>query len=92
MIHEATFLRIDESVIDHDRANKHSTIEGVLKMVKETNVQQLILGHFSSRYSVEEIDAEIRRLVHYFGIKIPVFSIPPGVCVRNVLSQTPIVY
>ena len=46
LIHEATFLRIDESVIDHDRANKHSTLEGVLKMVKDTNIQQLILGQF----------------------------------------------
>lgn len=86
LIHEATFLRIDESVIDHERANKHSTLEGVLKMVKETNVQQLILGHFSSRYSIEEIDSEIKRLVNYYGIKIPVYRIPPGVCVRDVLG------
>jgi len=88
LIHEATFLRIDESVIDHERANKHSTLEGVLQMVKDTNVQQLILGHFSTRYSIEEIDSEIRRLVDYFGIRIPVYRIPPGVCVRNVLGSS----
>lgn len=90
LIHEATFLRIDESVIDHERANKHSTLEGVLKMVKETNVQKLILGHFSSRYSTEEIDKEIKRLVDFYGIKIPIYRIPPGVCVRDILSQRPI--
>ena len=90
LIHEATFLRIDESVLDKERANKHSTLEGVLKMVKNTNVQQLILGHFSSRYHTDEIDAEIRRLVTYFGIKIPVFRIPPGSCMRNILGQPPI--
>lgn len=89
LIHEATFLRIDESVIDHERANKHSTLEGVLKMVKHTKVQQLILGHFSSRYSIEEIDVEIERLVKYYGIKIPVYRIPPGVCVRDILSINP---
>lgn len=88
LIHEATFLRIDESVIDHERANKHSTLEGVLKMVKNTNVQQLILGHFSSRYSTAEIDSEIKRLVDYYGIKIPVYRIPPGECVRDVLGET----
>ncbi len=87
LIHEATFLRIDESVIDHERANKHSTLEGVLKMVKDTNVQKLILGHFSSRYSIEEIDSEIKRLVAFYGIEIPVFWIPPGVCVRDILES-----
>jgi len=90
LIHEATFLRIDETVLDHERANKHSTLEGVLKMVKETNVQQLILGHFSSRYSTAEIDLEIKRLVKYYGIKIPVFRIPPGVCARDILAGQPI--
>ena len=90
LIHEATFLKIDETIIDHERANKHSTLEGVLKMVKETNVQQLILGHFSSRYSIEEIDAEIKRLVNYYGIKIPVFRIPPGRCVWDILAKEPI--
>ena len=89
LIHEATFLRIDESVTDHERANKHSTLEGVLQMVKDTNVQQLILGHFSTRYSIEEIDSEIRRLVDYFGITIPVYRIPPGVCVWDVLNSKP---
>lgn len=87
LIHEATFLRIDESVIDHERANKHSTLEGVLKMVKDTNVQQLILGHFSSRYSTAEIDSEIKKLVNYFGIKIPVYRIPPGSCIRDILEE-----
>ena len=77
-------------MIDHDRANKHSTLEGVLRMVKDTNVQQLILGHFSSRYSIEEIDAEIQRLVQYYGIKIPVYRIPPRECVRDILAQSPI--
>lgn len=91
LLHEATFLRIDESVIDHERANKHSTLEGVLRMVKDTNVQQLILGHFSSRYSIEEIDAEILRLVNYFGLKIPVYRIPPGGCVRDILGGNPVV-
>lgn len=90
LIHEATFLKIDETVLDHEKANKHSTLEGVLKMVKETNVQQLILGHFSSRYSTAEIDAEIKRLVSYYDIKIPVYRIPPGVCVRDILSVQPI--
>ncbi|MEM6316316.1 MAG: MBL fold metallo-hydrolase [Bacteroidota bacterium] len=90
LIHEATFLRIDETVIDKDRANKHSTLEGVLRMVKETKVQRLVLGHFSCRYSIEEIDAEIRCLVKSLGITIPVYRVPPGVCVRDIISIPPI--
>ena len=36
--------------------NKHSQLEEVIKMVAEINVEKLILSHFSTRYSAEEID------------------------------------
>ena len=53
LIHEATFL--DDSVKHKPSANKHSNLEDVMKMVSSINIEQLILNHFSSRYSEEEI-------------------------------------
>ena len=90
LLHEATFLRIDETVMDHERAHRHSTLEGVLRMVRETDVKHLVLGHFSVRYSLEEIDTEIRRLAKLYRLTIPVYRIPPGTCVRDILRTLPV--
>ena len=90
LIHEATFLEIDEQLLDKEKANKHSTLPEVLAMVAESNVRRLILGHFSSRYDSAEIDKAIRKWIRHFQIQIPVFRILPGKCVRNVLGRNPI--
>ena len=88
LIHEATFL---ESISDGSlHGNRHSALPDVLKMVADSNIQTLILGHFSSRYPKEEIDAAILKGVQTYGIKIPVFRILPGEISRDILRQQPL--
>lgn len=85
LIHEATFLSKSELKI-HNNKNKHSSLEEVMKMISEINVEKLILGHFSSRYDQEVIDQEIRRFIKEYQIKIPVYRIPIGKYARNILD------
>ncbi len=87
LIHEATFLQDDDSILDKDRMNKHSFLEDVIKMVADSNIEQLILGHFSSRYSDEEIDLAIKTHCKNYGIKIPVYRLLPGKTHRNILES-----
>ncbi len=90
LIHESTFLKeVNDSKIQSGR-NKHSTLEEVMKMVKEIEVKTLILNHFSSRYAKEEIDDAVLKLVKELGIQIPVYLIYPGEIRRDVLNSKPI--
>lgn len=89
LIHEATFLGADEDNVN-TRHNKHSRLDEVLKMVSEINIGKLILGHFSSRYNPEQIDAKINTLCKDFNIQIPVYRVLPGQIHRNILSEDPI--
>ncbi len=90
LIHEATFLGGDEDTTIKTHGNKHSQLNEVLKAVSQTSIKQLILGHFSSRYSKEQIDAEIKKLCKLYGVKIPVFRVLPGVAVKDILKTEPI--
>ncbi|MDA0813493.1 MAG: MBL fold metallo-hydrolase [Verrucomicrobia bacterium] len=56
LIHEATFLTAAEIDPDDPKRNKHSSLDQVMKMVAGSKIKKLILGHFSSRYSNEQID------------------------------------
>jgi ribonuclease Z len=86
LIHEATFL---SNEMDSDR-NKHSTLEEVIEMVSGIKIEKLILGHFSSRYSAEQIDESIRQLCDKYAINIPVFRLLPGEVSHDILNGTPI--
>lgn len=90
LIHEATFLGRQEHSSLNARGNKHSNIEEVLEMVAGLNIEKLVLGHFSSRYSKEEIDNKIRSLCKTLNIKIPVFRILPGETGKDILHSEPI--
>ena len=59
-------------------------------MVKEINVEQLILNHFSSRYSNEEIVGVVRKKIKEIGVKIPVRLVFPGEIHKDILSQEPV--
>lgn len=56
LIHEATFLERNEEIKQYTYKNLHSRLDDVLEMVSRTNVETLVLGHFSSRYAAEQID------------------------------------
>ncbi|MEL6657975.1 MAG: RNAse Z [Bacteroidota bacterium] len=85
LIHEATFLTNDPSL--NNKRNKHSTLPVVMQMVAKSKVQQLILSHFSSRYSQEEIDGAIRKNCDLYNIQIPVYRVLPGLTYVDVLMQ-----
>lgn len=88
LIHEATFLRDEEAI--HPHGNKHSYLEDVMEMVSGSNIQQLILGHFSSRYDPEQIDNRIRELCNKYAINIPVFRVLPGEVSNDILNGQPL--
>jgi ribonuclease Z len=90
LIHEATFLEPQEKDSAEAQRNKHSTLPEVLQMVAQLKIGKLILGHFSSRYSSEEIDTAIRKLCKELHIKIPVFRVLPGQVTRDILNEQPI--
>ncbi|GAB3557546.1 MBL fold metallo-hydrolase [Spirosoma fluminis] len=90
LIHEATFLTDEEfATLDANR-NRHSTLEAVLRAVADLRIDTLILGHFSSRYSSEEIDAAIKRFCRHFQIRIPVYRLLPGQTQWDILRSDPI--
>jgi ribonuclease Z len=90
LIHEATFLGGSEDTKIETHGNRHSLLEDVIKMVSEIKVNKLVLSHFSSRYSAEQIDRRILELCKTYGIKIPVFRVLPGQIHRDILSGNPI--
>jgi ribonuclease Z len=90
LIHEATFLTKSEYEKGPARGNKHSTLEEVMEMVGAINIGKLILGHFSSRYTCEQIDREIKRLCEKHAINIPVFRVLPGETARDILRGLPL--
>lgn len=85
LIHEATFLGINEDSNIQTHGNRHSKLEDVIKSVSEIKVEALILGHFSSRYSAEQIDSAIVEFCEKYQVQIPVYRILPGQVVRNIL-------
>ncbi|SDF07552.1 MBL fold metallo-hydrolase [Chitinophaga filiformis] len=90
LIHEATFLEKEEEIKVYAHKNKHSRLDEVIEMVSGSNIEKLILGHFSSRYNAEQIDSAIRQLCERYTLNIPVFRILPGETVVDVLAGTPV--
>ena len=92
LIHESTFLQDRENNIvkSPKERNKHSKLNEVLEMVSNITIDQLILHHFSSRYSKEEIDANVIKLCKHYNIKVPVHVIYPGEIHRDILNKQPL--
>lgn len=86
LIHEATFLGLEEDKNIQTLRIKHSNLEEVIKSVSEINIGRLILGHFSSRYSKEQIDNSIKVLCEKYKIKIPVYRLLPGQVTKDIFS------
>ncbi len=85
LIHEATFLTKEELETGNDK-NKHSSLEEVMEMAANIKIDTLILGHFSSRYDMNDIDNNIRAYIKHYNIKIPVYRIPIGKTQRDILN------
>lgn len=85
LIHEATFLKASETNTKSNK-NKHSSLEDVMKMIADIHIEKAILGHFSSRYDQKDIDNEIKRLIKYYNIKVPIYRVPIGHCIKDILN------
>ncbi len=86
LIHEATFLEAPEK---KRRGSVHSVLEEVIAMVAQSQVQQLILGHFSTRYHQEQIIKAVQQHCQHYQLEIPVFCVLPGAVVQDILNTEP---
>ncbi|HUP13930.1 MAG TPA: MBL fold metallo-hydrolase, partial [Niastella sp.] len=89
LIHEATFMHEEDNQI-FAHGNKHSYLEEVMEMVSRSNVEHLILGHFSARYSTEQIDRRILELCNRYAVNIPVYRVLPGEVSSDILKSQPV--
>jgi ribonuclease Z len=89
LIHEATFIDRNDAVSTKSR-NLHSILEDVLQMAAEASPGQLILHHFSTRYSAETVKAEIARRASDLKIAFPIYAILTGEVVFDLLSRPPV--
>ena len=90
LIHESTFISGENDARIEAKGNQHSRLDEVMKMVSEITVQRLVLTHFSSRYSREEIYSEVTRLIKEYKVSIPVHIIYPGEIKRDLLRTEPV--
>lgn len=91
LIHEATFLDGGGKRRHNTRGNLHSNLDDVMAMAAEMNIETLILGHFSSRYTHQQIDDKIKSLARDLRLKIPVYRLLPGVIYKDILGGGQIV-
>jgi len=89
LIHEATFLK-EADAGNRAGRHSHSYLDEVLRMASEAKPQQLILNHFSSRYTPEEIVVAIRREASARQLPFSVFAILPGEIARDILAMPPV--
>lgn len=86
LIHEATFLE-EADAGDRTGRHQHSILGDVLAMAAEARPQQLILNHFSSRYTQHEIEAAIQTKAKDLNLGFPVFAIMPREIGRDILGR-----
>jgi ribonuclease Z len=86
LIHEATFLNKE----DRSRNNGHSTLEALLEMIRDTDVEQLIIGHFSSRYKAPEILKAVEKFCIQYKVQIPIYAVLPGQTYFDILAGDPV--
>jgi ribonuclease Z len=89
LIHEATFLR-DGEVEEGWPGHEHSTLEQTLAMARDAAPERLILHHISSRYRMGEVVAEVQRFASELKIDFPIWAIPPGETVEDLLNRRPV--
>ena len=88
LIHEATFLTEEEIDPSNPHRNKHSSLDQVFRMVAESNIKRLVLGHFSSRYDHDDIDRAIEKNRTDYGVTIPVYRLLPGETVKDLFRES----
>jgi ribonuclease Z len=89
LIHEATFLRRDE-VEEGWPGHEHTELPDALDVARGVGPEILVLHHLSSRYRMAEIASEVRRHATEMRIPFPIWVLPPGQTVENLLGLQPV--
>lgn len=88
LMHEATFLSPQEA--NDVQRHRHSVLPDVLTMARDAKLEALVLTHFSMRYKFDEIRKTLCHHARGLKLPFPVFIIPPGKVVRDVLKTEPV--
>ena len=78
LMHECTFLEIDERMEMADRGHPHTCLEEVLDIAKAARVGRLGLYHISRRYEDEQILSKVKEGCAKIGLECPVTVALPG--------------
>jgi len=87
LIHEATFIDRADSSEDDPTRFRHSVLSDVLDMVVQAQPGHLVLGHFSGRYSSEQIAAAVAEGCAARGLTLPISLVMPGAVSHDILAQ-----
>lgn len=87
LLHEATFLDIDEKIEEAQRGHPHSCLEEVLNIAKAAEVGRLGLYHVSRRYDDERIIKRIRDHCARIRLACPVSVALPGRLYEDLFAQ-----
>ena len=90
LIHEATFLGDGDDIKLRTHGNRHSNVEEVIDMVSHLTIGNVILGHFSSRYTNEQIKKRVLTLCEKYALQAKLFLVLPGETVTDILSSQPV--
>ena len=89
MIHECTFLDRATAETKHQIA-RHAWLDAVLDVAAEVSPAALVLSHFSTRYTAEEIEKAIFQGAAKRLLPFPVHAVLPGVVRRDLLRSRPL--
>ncbi len=87
LLHECTFLSVDERREMTDRGHPHSCLEEVLPIARDARVGRLGLYHLSRRYPDEQILARVREQCARLALPFPVSVALPGRVYDDLFAQ-----
>lgn len=87
LLHECTFLDLDERCEEAARGHPHSCLEEVLAIARDAGVGRLGLYHVSRRYEDERILARVRDRCAKMKIPFPVSVALPGRVYDDLFAQ-----
>ncbi len=88
LIHECTFLSVDERKEMANRGHPHSCLEEVVEIAKAAKVGRLGLYHISRRYEDERICSQVRDLCRKLKLDCPVSAALPGRIYDDLFAHT----
>jgi ribonuclease Z len=93
LIHEATFLREDDYDAEEageDIGHVHSTVEQVLRLAAQSEIESVVLYHVSTRYTDAEIKSTVRDIAAQVQLNARVWVAMPRRVHWDLLREKPI--